>query len=281
MEGNSASRTAVLRVDGGICSQIAFVAFGEKLREQGLLVRYDLSWYRECGKDNDGRFVRNFDFRTAFPGIPIEEATAQEIDMSRQKSIWHGTGPLPKPPFFYPGYDGRLEALFESADRFASEFRPVPTAEDRDLLAEIASESEPCAIHVRRGDLSTGQESYYGKPASVDYFTRAVRIMCALVPQSRFFIFSDEPDWVRSRLLPVLSPLARCRICDRNGSDRGYADLFAISRCRHVIASQGSLGTFGALLSGGRNRTLILRKHDAELAKRLPTVIYVNDDVSA
>ena len=70
----------VVRVDGGICSQIAFIAYGHEIAKiTGCPVKYDLSWFRDCAMDFDGKQVRNWDWPKAFPEMPIEEATADEI----------------------------------------------------------------------------------------------------------------------------------------------------------------------------------------------------------
>ena len=39
----------VTRVDGGICSQIAFGALGYELELHGFNVKHDFSWFREMG----------------------------------------------------------------------------------------------------------------------------------------------------------------------------------------------------------------------------------------
>lgn len=271
------SRLAVLRVDGGICSQIAFVALGEQLREQGLDVKYDLSFYRDRGRDDNGRFARNWEFPSAFPGIPTPEASDAEVRLARGSRTWSGGVHIPRPPFLYDGYQGRQEAFYANVARFANAFRPDLSKADAVLRDAIAAEAEACAVHVRRGDLSVANAAY-GRPASILYFVRAMAIVRALAPDAKFFIFSDEPDWVRAHLLREVPADLRCTVCEANGSDRGHADLWLISRCPHVIASQGSLGLFGALLSGGANRTLVLRRHDPYVAKMLPHVMYINDD---
>ena len=72
----------VVHIDGGICSQINFISYGlalSHMRGDKVKVKYDTSWFREDGKDCNGRFVRNWDFPKAFPGLPIEEATDAEI----------------------------------------------------------------------------------------------------------------------------------------------------------------------------------------------------------
>lgn len=40
----------IIRVDGGICSQIAFFVLGLVFKEKGYEVKYDLSWFETSGK---------------------------------------------------------------------------------------------------------------------------------------------------------------------------------------------------------------------------------------
>lgn len=40
----------IIRVDGGIGSQIAFIALGFAFEEKGIEVKYDLGWFEESGK---------------------------------------------------------------------------------------------------------------------------------------------------------------------------------------------------------------------------------------
>ena len=72
----------VVHIDGGICSQINFIAYGlavANLVGSKARVKFDISWFKEDGKDCNGRFARNWDFPKAFPELPIEVATDAEI----------------------------------------------------------------------------------------------------------------------------------------------------------------------------------------------------------
>ena len=84
----SAKDLVIVRIDGGICSQINFFAYGHAI--QNMLggkakVKYDLSWFRENGKDYFGKFVRNWDFPKAFPDLAVEEASAEEIAATKKR----------------------------------------------------------------------------------------------------------------------------------------------------------------------------------------------------
>lgn len=88
----------IIRSDGGICSQIDFVALGQYFADKGYEVKYDLSWFDECGKSTDGRFARNYDMPKAFPDLKLEIATTQEIALYKRKYRYSGNAPLLNAP---------------------------------------------------------------------------------------------------------------------------------------------------------------------------------------
>ena len=128
-------------------------------------------------------------------------------------------------------------------------FSPILETQHRILLNDILT-SGGCAVHVRRGDLAV-ENPYYGCPTSLEYFRDAICCVkgLGLCPDMKFFFFSDDPDYCERNLLPLVG--SNGMVCRLNGSDKGYIDLYLISKCRWIISSQGSLGVFGALFSGG------------------------------
>ena len=75
----------ILRMDGGICSQISFWALGKFYAESGFQVKFDMSWFIKNGLDTDGKFARNFDFCKLFPELKIRAAKNFECKLGRNK----------------------------------------------------------------------------------------------------------------------------------------------------------------------------------------------------
>lgn len=254
------SRRAVVRMDGGICSQMNFYLMGEEYRRRGLDVSFDVSWFTSCGTDMDGRFARNLDLLRLFPSLPWRECRGSELWMMRKVyprfgDYFHGpTSDWPDftPPLYLCGYyenpAGMYARLFRST--FQVDARAVLDAENLQVLERVeAAGADAVAMHVRRGDLS-GYNPAYGHPATPAYFGRALQAVAAQCQgRPQVFVFSDEPQWVRAELLPSLAHVAAdFHMVDINGSDRGYMDLALMSCCHHVVCSQGSHGKFAAML---------------------------------
>ena len=103
----------------------------------------------------------------------------------------------------------------------------------------------------------------YGKPATTEYFRRAVKYMDSKLQDPVYYFFSDEPSWVADTLLPQLGlggedARERARIIDINGSDKGYMDLFLIAQCSHQITSKGTIGKYGALLKDCPDKIVVM-----------------------
>lgn len=267
----------VMAIDGGICSQILFVAMGEWLKRHcNCDVKYDVRWYDSFNCARFGKGGRNLDFMKAFPAIHLELASCYEIRHVQSKRKWNGLGRMPRLPFYYTGYHGRDVAFVELIEEFKRCFRPELDSCDQSLLNRICSEGEVCAVHCRRGDLANGNPGY-GHPTSVGYFVRAVKIVHALHPGVRYLFFSDDPKWVCDCVVPELPSWCRCEVVSDHGEDKGYVDLYLMSRCPHVISSIGSLGYFASLLSNC-SKTCVTSCQKGLTELLIPNLIYLNDD---
>ncbi len=234
-------RKAILHIDGGICSQIFFFARGLYLERQGYDVKYDLRWFKNYGKDMDNKFDRSFVMNKAFPNLKYK--VASDFFAGLYEKYFTQDGIEAKKPYrlYIKKYEGRQECFTKYKDIFAKYFNPVDLNLVQDLATEI-QQCNSCAVHVRRGDLSS-YDPYYGNPPTVEYFIKAINYVLQHRPDSVFYFFSDEMDWVSDNIIPALGNRIKYKICDKNGSDKGYLDLYLISRAKSIIASQGSFGS--------------------------------------
>jgi hypothetical protein len=242
----------ILRSDGGISSQIAFWALGIFYENQGYKLKYDLSWFEEHGKDMDGVFDRNFDLLRAFPSIKIETANEKEIFhykrhfRSRDKEIKTKT-----PPVYLGEYYDRWPLVIKYREHIKKHFKPDSLNFDdynQALLNKIGLHEHACAIHVRRGDLGVYNE-IYGEPLGPKYFLEAISHTLDKFPNTFFYFFSDESNWITSNITPKLNDNINYEIVTGNGSDKGYLDLYLMSKCNSFIASHGSLAKYARVLS--------------------------------
>jgi len=148
------------------------------------------------------------------------------------------------------------ERYFEDAsDRIRQDlrFRAPATGGNAEILKEIA-EQRSVSLHVRRGDYLTDPAvlAMHGV-CSLDYYHRAVDYIRRNVPDPTFYLFSDDPGWVRENL----DLRDRVRLLDHNGVDAPAEDLRLMSRCAHHIVANSTFSWWGAWLNPDPHKIVI------------------------
>lgn len=260
-------REVIIRMDGGVCSQLHFYLMGEIFRRRGCRVSFDTSWFETCGMDLDGRFVRNLDLLKLFPSLPWHERRGGVVLSVYRRLFCHRSEYFScdstawtdmDAPCYFTGYYHDPKELYGKMfyETFSLDTSVLDEVNSSMLDKILAAGEGAVAIHVRRGDLS-GYNPAYGNPATTGYFRRAVAKVAELHADPGLFIFSDEPEWCRECLLPSL-PGYKITVVDINGSDRGYMDLVLMAHCPNVITSKGSLGKYAAMLRINRDGIVTL-----------------------
>lgn len=256
-------------MDGGICSQMHQYLLGQIFADKGFKVEYDLSFFKDCGKDILGQFERNFDITKAFPHLELSRSAAFSTVL--YKTLFYHSGNFgtddPKnisythlrPPVYLGGWYHDPDYLWsEMYGRFFRIDYSVLDDQNKKMIRVINEKKVSVAIHVRRGDLKVYNEAY-GAPASTRYFAEAALYFKEKYQDPYFFLFSDEPLWVKEELVPQMPALKEnYRVVDVNDSRRGYMDLFLMAACTAQIGSKGSLGKFAFLLNENTDKEIVL-----------------------
>lgn len=269
---------AIILTDGGICSQIAFYVLGKYLEDLGYEIKYDLTWFKKNGKDCNGVHARNYIMDVAFPELNIGIASDKEALKFEKKYAFPCKTNVPlnklKEKMYIYGYPKeRMFLLGKYAGYLKKTFNPIDKNEVEEIIKEVKNKNS-CAIHVRRGDLS-GYVPEYGYPPDKDYFLKAMDIIVKLAGEDvEFYLFSDEPEWVKKNLLPYVN--YNCKLVNRNDSARGHLDLYIMSRCKNIIASQGSFGSFAKILNINDKSILITPTYQDFLHFSFSNIITLN-----
>jgi hypothetical protein len=151
------------------------------------------------------------------------------------------------------------ERYFEDASDLVREeltFRTTAVGLNAETLNAIAA-CNSVSLHVRRGDYITDPAVYamHGV-CSADYYHRAVEHMRERVADPTFYLFSDEPEWVRENLDLGDS----VRLVDHNGAENGFEDLRLMSRCAHHIIANSTFSWWGAWLNPSPDKIVVAPK---------------------
>lgn len=135
-------------------------------------------------------------------------------------------------------------------------FKFKPDLENKKLIEKIKN-CMSISIHVRRGDYVSVKKTHecHGV-CSLEYYKKAINLITAQVKKPHFFIFSDEPEWIKQNL-KLKYPNT---IIDYNFHKKDYEDLRLISLCKHNIIANSSFSWWGAWLNNNQNKIVIAPK---------------------
>jgi len=100
---------------------------------------------------------------------------------------------------------------------------------------------------VRRGDyLTSPAASGCHGVCPPEYYHAAVKELATRLRSPHFYVFSDDPAWVKAQLnLPHPTTFV-----DHNDAEHGYEDLRLMASCRHHIIANSTFSWWGAWLGG-------------------------------
>ena len=104
-------------------------------------------------------------------------------------------------------------------------------------ISILIEDSNSVSLHIRRGGYKLGSYSDQILDAlSMYYYIRAIEKLSEAEKDLKFFIFSDDPQWVQKNLkldCPVV-------YVDHNTAETNYEDLYLMSLCKHNIIANSS-----------------------------------------
>lgn len=243
----------VIQMDGGLGSQMVKYAMGISIENRvGKSVKYDLTWFDNCGKDINNNENRLLSLENAF-NISVERASFEEIINTRAMGYWYNRQYfkydenvfLPGPRYidgYFCNQQYWLPVRSVLQERFT--FRIPISQEQCATQLKIQANENSVAVHVRRGD-------YVGsiqEVVSEKYYNFAIqRLRELLFPaEPHFFIFSNGFSWVKQNLL-----FHGCEVTyvEHNLNDQGYLDMALMSDCKHFIIANSSFGWWPAWLN--------------------------------
>ncbi len=141
--------------------------------------------------------------------------------------------------------------------------------ETTDCLTAIEN-CEAVGLHMYRSDSRMDEELYEGI-CTEKYYEGAVRFMQDKVKDARFFIFSNEPKWVKgwvdalveSRITEGMdreearAMRERFVLVEANTEYTGYLDMLLMSRCKHNIISNSSFSWWSAWLNDNTEKIIV------------------------
>jgi len=283
----------IIRMSGGLGNQMFQYALYLKLCALGKEVKFDdINEYR----DDNARPIMLSVF-----GIEIPRATWEEINtfidgsMELSKRIRRGLFGRKVIEYVEEGfYDPKVLSFedmyirgsfqsdryfrdMEQAIREAYRFPALETMHLPEKLYQVTDEvlgqierTMSVSVHMRRSDSRADEELYEGI-CTEKYYEGAVRFIQERYPEAVFYIFSNEPKWVKGWVDNLIESQKtedmsagemealqqKFVMVEANTEYTGYLDMQLMTRCKHNIISNSSFSWWGAWLNENPDKIVI------------------------
>ena len=276
----------IIRMSGGLGNQMFQYALYLKLCSMGKEVKFDdINEYR----GEKARPIVLAIFGIDYPRATWDEITAftdQSMELKkriRRHLFGRKAIEYEEQGFFDPQvltFDSmylkgafRSEKYFEDIKEEVKSTYQFPELEEMHLPEKLHLSTKNCldriegseavALHMYRGDSRNNEELYDGI-CTEQYYEGAVRYIQKKYPEAVFFIFSNEPKWVKGWVISLMKSQIvegmsrediknlekRFMMVEANSQHTGYLDMFLMSKCKHNIISNSSFSWWAAWING-------------------------------
>lgn len=194
-------------------------------------------------------------------GNMVQRAIGRIAGAGRRHFVEHSTAFDPtlfdqRAPVLIEGYwqDERYFAVHAAELRERLFVPHDPPSKANLALRDAIGATVSASLHVRRGDYADNARTraHHGV-LDPTYHRDAARWLAAEKGALHFFVFTDDPGWVREHLGLGLPHT----VVDHNTGRDGHWDLWLMKQCRHHIIANSSFSWWGAWLNDRNDRTVI------------------------
>lgn len=257
---------------GGLGNQLYLYAFAKSVAEIWQTeVKLDTSWFGLQKSGITPRAYRLNHFSITAHEMKKSDLTTVLIeDMTRgpwsdgynyrqrpmlQEQFSRGFDPLvllSSPPLYISGYWQSYKYFESIRSILLKEFiiSTAPNAATREI-SKLIVETNSVSVHIRRGDyVIHGQVLLL----PIAYYYQAVAKMGELIDKPHFYIFSDDPEWVKENfVIEYVTTIVDC-----NKEENDYDDLRLMSLCKHHILANSSFSWWAAWLNDSNEKIVIV-----------------------
>jgi hypothetical protein len=265
----------VIKLQGGLGNQMFQYAFGisvsQKLKSR---LYFDLSFYTLT---DNGLTQRNFELglfagsvniagdslKNSFFGKSLYSRIVHKLGISKKTVYREQTLKFSsdvfnvKPPVYFEGFWQSEQYFNDNEDliRKSLVFKNPLNPDSQKIAELIAKQGNPVSVHIRRGDyVSSKSTNELHGVCSAKYYMDAITEIKDKTPDPYFYFFSDDPDWVKETLLPVIENAV---LVQHNKDSESWQDMALMSKCKHHIIANSSFSWWGAWLNANKEKIVI------------------------
>lgn len=183
----------------------------------------------------------------------IERKMAQKIPFLytklyvERKLCYHEN--LPEKSKLFDGYWQSYKYLKDIDAEIRNSFSFVNIV-DPFKIYEIQN-SDSVFIHIRRGDYMNAKNQILFEECKVDYYVKAIHMVRSLVDNPKFFIFSNDINWVKSNFKIFEMSVVFVE------NETSVADFVCMQACKHAIIANSTFSWWAAWLINNKSKRII------------------------
>ena len=209
-----------------------------------------LPWHRKISLLSKIKRKLSFFFKTFQEGVPIYSEKHPDFDpllLEQNCPVWLN------------GYWQSYKYFDAISDTIKREIGNIGELnKDSQKIYNKITSSESICMHIRRGDYVTNPNaSKTHGLCSLDYYVKGLQIVSQGLKTPTVFIFSDDPEWVRSNVTVPFPSV----IVDVNGTDDAHQDLWLMKSCQRFIIANSSLSWWAAWLAESPKKIVVSPKN--------------------
>ena len=264
----------IVEVMGGLGNQLQQYALYRKLKSMGREAKLDVSWYTKKERQEGVLAPRSLEL-SYFKGLPMDICTEAEkarlaggegLGGKLRRKLAPGTvrhfweTDLYHPEIF--SFTDMYLTGFWACEKYYADILPqlrkeivFPSSEEVRNCRTISEmkQNMSVSIHIRRGDyLDPENAALFGGICTESYYDGAVRYVLERFPDAHFYLFSDDPAYVREHYRGE-----QYTVVDWNTGVNSFYDIQLMSSCRHNICANSTFSFWGARLNPNPDKIMI------------------------
>lgn len=262
----------VVRMSAGLANRMLQYTYALYLKKKGYDVYVDNNYKATKWKMED------IEWNRIFPNATLRQASSSlifkyggsysTIDKIRRhylpflSSVWLGENAvnipseeeLKKYNYFIGVYqNARIAETVENEVKELFRFSDFENGSRNAELAMNMRSENSIAIHLRKGKDYMKNEAF-ANTCPLEYYLKAVDIIKDRVEDPVFYVFTDNPDWVKENLKGIDYTLVEGNPAIGWGN---HFDMQLMSYCKHNIIANSTYSWWGAFLNDNPDKIII------------------------
>ena len=252
-----------VKIKGGLGNQMFCYAYAKAMQSRGFNVRIDLSLYDSYNlhggyqldyffSDIETCIIKNNFMNKIFSFFNLEYNIIREEKHGFDSKYLNIDDNK-----YVIGYFQSEKYFLNIRDILLKQFKPnfQISSYAKTIQEKILNEENSCSIHVRRGDYLNNKNQKIYKTLNSKYYLNAVSWIEKKHKKIKYFIFSDDIDWVKSNL-----DFKNAVYIEDSNKRKPHEDILLMSKCNHNIIANSTFSWWGAWLNSNDDKIVLSPK---------------------